>query len=148
MFVIGLNPSTATQHRSDTTIAKVEEVARRAGFDGFAMLNLYPVRATDFNTLPCEPDAAIAKRNLAVIERVVSQQRNPVVWAAWGTSILQRAFFVSAASQLAARLRRHRPEWRHFGPLTVDGHPRHPSRLDYSWRFSTFEVDAYVERMW
>ncbi len=39
LYVVGLNPSTATQEKSDTTVAKVEEVARRTGYAGFVMLN-------------------------------------------------------------------------------------------------------------
>ena len=51
LLTVGLNPSTATQETSDTTVAKVEGVAKRTGFDGFVMLNLYPIRSTDFNAL-------------------------------------------------------------------------------------------------
>tara|TARA_R110000787_G_scaffold42161_3_gene103679 strand:+ start:2785 stop:3021 length:237 start_codon:yes stop_codon:yes gene_type:complete len=52
LFVVGLNPSTANKEKSDTTVAKVETVARNNGFDGFVMANLYPLRSTDPNELP------------------------------------------------------------------------------------------------
>ena len=38
IFVIGLNPSTATRDASDTTVAKVEEVARRIAASGRSVL--------------------------------------------------------------------------------------------------------------
>ena len=145
VHVIGLNPSTATQEKSDTTVAKVEQVARRAGYDGFAMLNLYPVRATEYHTLPLVPDPKAHARNLSVIDSVVSAEHHPVIWAAWGESILARPFFVSAASQLATRLQPLNPRWLHYGHLTDKGHPRHPSRLSYAWSFTPFDIHAYVK---
>ena len=60
LLTIGLNPSTATQERADPTVARVERIAEEKGFggrfDGFVMLNLYPVRATDFRELPAGRD--------------------------------------------------------------------------------------------
>ncbi len=84
LITIGLNPSTATREKSDTTIAKVQRAARQAGFDGFVMLNLYPVRSTDFNALPEKVNAEAFTENLAKIEAVVAAESKPVVWAAWG----------------------------------------------------------------
>ena len=144
LLVVGLNPSTATQEKSDTTVAKVQEVARLTGFDGFVMLNLYPVRATDFKTLPLDGDLAAIEQNLAAIEAVVRGEEQPVIWAAWGQSILARGFFISAAKQLAVRLSPYSPMWQHHGPLTKNGHPRHPSRLNYASKFSPFKINAYV----
>jgi hypothetical protein len=147
ILVIGLNPSTATRDASDTTVAKVEEVARRNGHDGFVMLNLYPVRATDHRTLPRRADATQMRHNLDVIEALVEAEAAPVLWAAWGASVRGRPFFMSAASELLARLRRYQPRWQCYGPPTADGHPRHPSRLSYAWRFSAFGADAYARRI-
>jgi hypothetical protein len=45
------------------------------------------------------------------------------------------------------RLRDYAPNWQCYGPLTVGGHPRHPSRLRYARRFTAFEAKAYVERI-
>jgi hypothetical protein len=125
ILVIGLNPSTATRDTSDTTVAKVEAVARRNGHDGFVMLNLYPVRATDHRTLPRRADARQMRHNLEVIEAMVEAEPAPVLWAAWGVSIVGRPFFLSAAIELVARLQRYRPTWQRYGPPTADGHPRH-----------------------
>ncbi len=147
ILVIGLNPSTATQSKPDTTLSKVEVVATRAGHDGFIMLNLYPVRATDHTSLPQRVDRKQMRLNIDTIESIVAAQRNPVIWAAWGESIRARPFFISAAMELVMRLRRYAPRWQCYGPLTAGGHPRHPSRLRYAWRFGTFGADAYAERI-
>lgn len=145
LFTIGLNPSTATKEKSDTTVAKVEGAARRNGFDGFVMLNLYPVRATNYNALPVNVDAEAFSENLNHIEALVASEPNPVIWAAWGESIHARDYFVAATKELLRRLQRHGTSWQHFGSLTNSGHPRHPSRLQYAWSFSKFDTNGYAQ---
>lgn len=147
LYVVGLNPSTATQEKSDTTVAKVQVVARQAGYTGFAMLNLYPVRATDFKTLPTIADKNAIDSNLAAIEHLLAQEQTPTIWAAWGQSILARPYFRSSAKAIANQLAAHNPRWVNFGALTADRHPRHPSRLSYSWSFSEFALTEYVARI-
>lgn len=147
LYVIGLNPSTATQERADTTIAKVARVVRQHGYEGFVMLNLYPVRATDCRTLPTKPDPQAYCENLDQIERIIGASSEPVVWAAWGSGVLVHDYFASAVHALTMRLQRSGPMWLHFGALTKAGHPRHPSRLAYAWRFASFDCAAYARRL-
>lgn len=147
VIVIGLNPSTATQERSDTTVAKVDGAATQHGFDGFVMTNLYPVRSTNFNNLPHDVNNAAYLENINHIEAIVSAEPSPVIWAAWGESVSARSYFVAAIAELHARLQRHAPSWQNFGPLTNSGHPRHPSRLRYAWSFSQFDMKQYVQRL-
>ena len=144
LLTIGLNPSTATKEKSDTTVAKVAEVARQNGFDGFVMLNLYPVRATDFKALPRVADEAAYAENLKQIETVVALEPEPIIWAAWGKGILAQSFFVEACIDLFAELKKYPVTWQRFGPLTGAGHPRHPSRLKYAWQFAPMEMGTYV----
>jgi hypothetical protein len=143
-LTVGLNPSTATRERSDTTVAKVEETARRHGYDGFVMLNLLPIRATDWKELPSRPSPAASARNLREIVALVATLERPTLWAAWGATVLSRPFFAAAAVKLIAALRPLAPEWLRFGALTAGGHPRHPSRLDYRWRFAPFDAEGYL----
>lgn len=139
LLVIGLNPSTATQEKADTTVAKAEKVAINNRYDGFIMLNLYPIRATDYRKLPVKVNATAFENNLAAIEAAVKAQKEPVIWAGWGTSIEYHPYFSDARDQLFTRLEKYSAKWLHFGSLTVAGHPRHPSRLSYDWRFSEFK---------
>ncbi len=145
LYVVGLNPSTATKEKSDVTIAKVEGVAHKYEFDGFVMLNLYPVRSTDYNALPATEDSAAFQENLVRIEQAISGEPLPVVWAAWGQSIRARSYFVRACLELFSRLEHYSASWKHFGPLTRAGHPRHPSRLTYSWQLKPFDVARYEQ---
>ena len=56
LIVIGINPSTANKDVSDRTIARVMGHIERYGYDSFVMINIYPLRATDFDNLPNEFD--------------------------------------------------------------------------------------------
>ena len=147
LLTIGLNPSTATKEKSDTTVAKVEGAAIRNGFDGFVMLNLYPIRSTNYNDLPRNVDGDAFSENLRRIEDIVSSENKPVIWAAWGESIHARSYFIAAARELLSRLQKHSPLWQHYGPLTGSGHPRHPSRLQYAWEFSPFDIATYTQTL-
>ena len=150
LITIGLNPNTATKEKSDTTIAKVEKAARQGGFDGFVMLNLYPVRSTDFNALPEEANAEAFAANLAKIEAVVAAEATkakPVIWAAWGENILARKFFIASVQKLFVRLDKHSTSWQKVGSLTQSGHPRHPTRLHYDWKFSPFDTQHYGQKI-
>mgnify|MGYP001113748628 CR=1 FL=1 len=147
LLTIGLNPSTATKEKSDPTVARVQKVAQNNDFDGFVMLNLYPVRATDYRTLASRVDKVAFSENLRRIEAVVASEENAVVWAAWGESILYHDFFVHACIELFARLQNLDVSWLRFGDMTASGHPRHPSRLSYSWRFAPLEVARYASTL-
>jgi len=140
LLVIGLNPSTATQEKLDPTVTRVEKVAQQCGFDGFVMLNLYPVRSTNPNNLTPKAEPVAYERNLEAIEKVVAQYPTPTIWAAWGTSVAKRSYLLRARDELHKRLALYAPQWRRFGDLTASGHPRHPSRLNYAWMLEPYEL--------
>lgn len=141
LLVIGLNPSTATQEKLDPTVTRVEKVTQQCGFDGFVMLNLYPVRATDPKDLPPKVDPVAYERNLEAIEKTVAQYPSPTIWAAWGTSVASRPYLLQARGELHQRLEKYAPQWQRFGEPTAKGHPRHPSRLNYAWTLEPYELD-------
>jgi len=140
LLVIGLNPSTATPEKLDPTVTRVAKVAQQCGFDGFVMLNLYPVRATKPNDLPPKADRIAYERNLEEIEKVVAQYPSPTIWATWGESVVNRPYLLQARDALHKRLQNHTPQWRRFGDLTASGHPRHASRLSYAWTLEPYEL--------
>lgn len=141
LLTIGLNPSTATRERADPTVARVRRVAELHGFDGFVMMNLCAVRATDYRTLPVRTAPDAYERNLERIEAMVAQHASPTIWATWGQPVVHRNYFLRARDELYRRLARYEPAWVRLGSLTATGHPRHASRLDYSWRLERFDID-------
>ena len=134
-----VNPSTATQEKLDPTVTRVEKVAQQSGFDGFVMLNLYPVRATDPKDLPPKADPVAYERNLEAIEKTVAQYPMPTIWAAWGELVMNRPYLYRTRDELFQRLAKYNPQWRRFGELTANGHPRHPRGLSYSWTLEPYE---------
>lgn len=145
LFVVGLNPSTATAEKSDTTVSKVRSVASNNQFQGFVMLNVYPLRSTDPHQLPAEGSKETIAINVSQISEIAQHTNNPVFWAAWGGDIGIRPYLKEALAELNQAVLEVGGSWVHFGTLTQSGHPRHPSRLAYAWEFSEFNVSEYLQ---
>lgn len=114
---IGLNPSTADETEDDPTIRRCVAFAKRWGYDGLCMTNLFGFRATD-------PDVMLAKADPVGPDNdryLVEMARNAgVVVAAWGTPGTHMARNATVR-KLIANL--------HYLRLTKDGHPGHPLYL-------------------
>ena len=122
---IGLNPSTADEQQLDPTLRRVKAFTEREGYKSFAMLNVWPFRATD----PKDMQAHYASTDLEIIRTTsflnASHIRSAIratghrkVVCAWGVHAplmpLSLGFLWSGE----------------FHPLclgtTAAGHPRHP----------------------
>lgn len=117
VFVM-LNPSTADEVRNDPTVARCETRARRLGFDGYVVVNLFAYRATRPADLflaadPIGPDNDQYLRDAAT--------HGAQVICAWGVHGAH-----SGRDQTVLRLLAVQGQalW-HLG-LTRHGHPRHP----------------------
>jgi hypothetical protein len=114
-----LNPSTADAALDDPTIRRCIGFARREGFGGLVVLNLYAYRATDPKALlTCADPVGPGNDDMlrAHMRSSVGVAR-PVV-AAWGTNA--RVDRVKQVLDLCPEV-----DWRCLG-TTKDGHPRHP----------------------
>ena len=52
LLVVGLNPSTADEANLDPTSKNIDRIARKNGYDGWLLVNLYPVRKSNPADLP------------------------------------------------------------------------------------------------
>lgn len=82
MFVM-LNPSTADAFASDPTLARCVGFARRWGYGGLILGNLYALRSTDPAALAVHPDPVGPENDRVIAENCKAPQ---LVIAAWGAS--------------------------------------------------------------
>jgi hypothetical protein len=145
MFCFGINPSKATDISSDTTIAKVLGIAQRNGYDGYIMLNIYPLRSTELNALPDDYEESFHERNKQAIAETLPD--GAVCVAAWGVAIITKPYFISLLRKIGEITKAKGIKWQCLG-RTKDGHPRHPSRLPYDKAVcEDFDLDGYLLRI-
>jgi hypothetical protein len=144
IYVFGVNPSTATDSIPDPTMRKVIRFAGNNGFDGFAMMNLYPLRSTNPNALPKEIDPGLHIKNLQVIKEVIGKKANPVILLSFGNSIEATPFLKDCLIDIIDLLKPFSPQWKQIGTPTKAGHPRHPSRAPYSSGIQDFDINEYL----
>lgn len=144
LVIFGINPSTATKEKNDTTISIVENISVMRKYDGYIMLNLYPLRATKIDsTFDSECDCNLLNENLKYINRRIPDGAEII--AAWGTNITKRRYFADILSQINAIAKKKNATWVALS-LTKSGHPHHPTRLAYNkMTFESFDMDNYIK---
>ena len=147
LHVIGLNPSTANQNKSDTTITKINNFSIQNKYDGFLVYNLYPIRATNPDNLPARYNAKVIHNNAKIIFDYISDSNQMDIWVAWGQMINKRSYLIKSLSEIMIRLKSLDPNWIMIGSATKSGDPRHPSRISYKKRFSSFDIHQYMNRL-
>lgn len=115
LVLILLNPSTADASQDDPTIRRCIGFAKRWGFGGIVVVNLYAYRATKPRDMLAADDP-VGPDNDRIIAEVVDG--NTVV-AAWGTNarrerVAEVLELIPRTTQLLAL------------EITKNGHPRHP----------------------
>lgn len=144
LLVFGVNPSTASPGESnlDPTIRKIRKVAEKEGFDGWMMVNLYPLRETDPDKLPDKADKKLVDNNLKVISAIEKNYAIGKVWAAWG-NIIDTQFYLGDnlydIQEVIAS-----DQWFYRGSMTKTGNPRHPLYLKPNEKFTWFAVADYA----
>lgn len=122
LSVVMVNPSTADASKNDATIRKVIEFAKRNGYGGIIVVNLFAFRATDVNELKRATDPTGPLNAHHVFCALMRSQVTLVAWGASGKlppSLRNQWRFVADMARAIGR------------PLYClgrcnDGHPRHP----------------------
>lgn len=129
-----LNPSTADEHRNDPTIARCEARARRLGYGGVRIANLFAFRATRPADLRAAADP-VGPENDALM--AAWSQDAALTVAAWGVhgTYMQRDRAVRAL--LCGPLV-------HLG-LTQAGHPRHPLYVRNAAPLTPFTIHEPID---
>lgn len=123
LVVIGLNPSTATAEFDDPTIRRCMGFAKREGYGGLVMLNLFAYRATDPRDMADDGRAGvdiIGPLNDDVFMRSATLGR--VMLAAWGANAQAR----DRGRALTTRLLNRGVVLNCLGRTRLEAAPRHP----------------------
>jgi serine/threonine protein phosphatase 1 len=146
LVVLGLNPSTADDKKSDPTVTKVMGFAERAKNDGFMMINLYPLRATDPGNLPKEFNSEHHKANLEAIDTALTDYPEIDVLVAFGGNGIIRSYLKDCLKDIIAIIGKRKVNWYKIGSLTQSGHPKHPSRAKYE-DLTPFDIEEYIKKL-
>ncbi|MDR1678807.1 MAG: DUF1643 domain-containing protein [Prevotellaceae bacterium] len=146
LYVIGLNPSTATDKKSDRTIDRIKKDFAK-GFDSFIMLNLYPKVTPSPSKLPNnnEYDETAFSRNIAEIGKHVPE--NATILAVWGNNIDCRNYLKTSLLEISKQLNRKNCKWVKIGELTKVGNPRHPLYARSDWKLSEYKINDKIEKL-
>ena len=146
LICIGINPSTAVPDNLDNTVTRVSRIAAKNGYDGWMMLNVYPQRDTFPVNIHDRAERSIIESNVAEIKKVLTQYKFTDIWAAWGVEITRRPFLLHCLKEVHDCFD-HNYRWLHYGELTKAGHPKHPSRLPYSYQLQEFDIKSYLSAL-
>jgi hypothetical protein len=114
ILFIGLNPSTADAIKNDPTVSRCIGFAKKWGYGGMFMANIFAYRSTDPDVLKRVADP-VGPGNDAAIRRMCRQARHVVV--AWGA----RGRLHGRGEQILTIVKEP-----HCLGTTQNGSPRHP----------------------
>jgi hypothetical protein len=119
-FVL-LNPSTADERADDPTVRRCAAFARRWGFGGLTLVNLFALRATEPRALRDAPDPVGRANDVGLLRQT---RRAAVVVLGWGAHGRLRG----RAEEVRSLLSPLSAKFRILG-RTRSGEPRHPLYL-------------------
>lgn len=125
---IMLNPSTADADLDDATVRKCIGFAKRWGYDGLHIVNLFALRATDPKALYSHGDPVGPDNDGFIVAGWLSAEKTIIAWGKHGSLHLR-------AESVLAKL----------GPvhalgLNADGSPRHPLYVPYTAKLIPMNV--------
>lgn len=142
-----LNPSTADANLDDQTIKRCCHYARRDGFGGIEVANLFAWRATKPFDLPEDYATAYGPENAEALDNLFA--RCATVVLAWGATLRTVVgkrptwpWLPEIVGPITYRADLVSVELRCLG-FTSDGSPRHPSRLDNDAPFARFTPSSF-----
>lgn len=150
LICMGVNPSTATDINDDNTIKAVAATVEnnKADYDGYIMLNVYPLRATNPDDLPADANDGYVDENLQHIEAVLKSLpvEHRTIWAAWGSLIEKRKYLSDCLKKIVALASKYDCKWvkKDQGERTFK-HPHHPLYLAADEPLKEIDIDKYCQ---
>lgn len=146
LVCFGINPSTARPDDLDRTLKQVQGRAEDGDkFDGWIMLNLFPLRETKPQNLPEFANMEEIQKNIKIISEVLHLFDKSTVWAAWGGSIDKRKYLPQCLREIYQTIRDIDLNWVAMKESKKTGHPHHPLYLKHDEVFHHFDLDKYIQ---
>lgn len=120
LIFVMLNPSTADENENDATVERCERRARRLGFGGVVVYNVFAFVSTDPDALKLTLDP-VGPLNDSRLDAIPDLYPNRVVVCAWGKHAGKRG------RDVADKLAKHSPLY--CLKVNKDGSPQHPLYL-------------------
>ena len=127
LVALCMNPSKAQDITSDRTVNTVIRRAQREGYDGWAVINIYPERATDKKNLE-KFDPKLCDANVEAIRRFIQEHNINEIWGAWGKADIAQLHIGRDA--VLTMLKEEAVSVYGFNRLK-SGEPHHPLYINY-----------------
>ncbi len=151
LLCIGLNPSTATDKKSDPTIKKIQKIIKNTNknakkYDGLIMLNIYPLIATKPSDLPQDDSFLIVEENYNHIGNILQTYLDNDILACWGNDIYLRTYLLVCLNWIYGLSKHINPkrQWLCLH-LTKKGNPTHPCRQRGDCVLMPFDIASYID---
>lgn len=138
LVFVGVNPSTASPSKLDATTTRAARFSLLHGFDGWAIINIYPQRATLPKNIHKRINKQLHLANMKSIESFLKNYPSTTLVGTWGNLRHHRPYFEPCLQDLFQLSANMEFDWKHFATLTKSGQPRHISRLGYRASFSNY----------
>ena len=117
--------------------------AQKYGYDSFQMINIYPLRATNFNNLPKSFNEELHRHNLIEIKKTIKNAS--AILCAWGTHIYGREYFKLCYNDILNIISMTTIPIYCLG-VTKHGHPFHPllRGIPVPEKLIDFDIKKYI----
>ena len=150
LICIGINPSNATNQKSDPTICKIQRIIQHNDYDGFMMINLCSKISPYPQNIPHNLQDCYHQDNLQYIEKISKEYPHSDVLACWGDNFCIRPYLFQALLDIVEKLGKHR-KWFYLKDLTKKRNPRHPSprgrmSLPFDAPLKIFDINSFIRK--
>ena len=130
LLAIGLNPSSANEHKLDPTSRNIKIIANNNDYDGWWLTNLYAFRTPKPNLLPLKADIKLGKENIDFIKNILNDKsfNTSTVLLCWGNNIDRHDYLRGYATELLNYLVEINMNSLCIG-LTAKNNPFHPAPI-------------------
>ena len=142
LLVVGLSPNDETLDNPGPLIKRIRKITTDNQFEGWMMVNLYPVNISDGDDLPEAMDSSISDNNIEVIRNLQNDYEIGRVYAIWGDDIENRDYLAEECKKISDSLDES-VNW-YIRGRTRYGNPKNPLKVTYEEEFNWFPLIDYL----